>query len=474
MLRNSIIIFFSCLIARLFFIIFFPTTGGDYEIYETVAENILRGCGVSLSDPYGKDCIPHFGGNHGPGYDFFLAFVWFFFGKSGIAVRLTQCVIYCCAVLYTMSAIKRLTKDDRISFYVGLVLSLSPLLIAWPRYLQTETLALASVLFLIAELINSYREKKIRILSLALAITIATWIRLDNIFLCVPIAVACFSLHGIKRGIFYGALVATLLSLSWGSWTIRNINVGLPSILPSDMIMPDGSRSPLGYLSWTKTWMTNEYEKPGALWGVNRKNYLNISIPEYAYKSDIEKMKVTKLIKALKANDRKDFPKFIDDEFKNIAINKRLKYPFEYWIINPLKRTFRMWTNPFSSFGWPNEIPSVGLSHEERLGAFKGNFVLLKKKIIEHPLQSASKFFNALYRGIEYILFLICFFIAIKQKNSFMKYFSLCIFFYILVRTLFFAINANFETRYILSCIPFIEVLVLLVFFQKYKRIKTP
>ena len=37
------------------------------------------------------------------------------------------------------------------------------------------------------------------------------------------------------------------------------------------MIMPDGSRSPVGYLNWTKTWITHEYEKPGALWGINRK-----------------------------------------------------------------------------------------------------------------------------------------------------------------------------------------------------------
>ena len=33
-----------------------------------------------------------------------------------------------------------------------------------------------------------------------------------------------------------------------------------------------------------------------------------------------------------------------------------------------------MWSNPFSSFGWPNEIPSDGLSHSERLTVAKGNF----------------------------------------------------------------------------------------------------
>ena len=91
-------------------------------------------------------------------------------------------------------------------------------------------------------------------------------------------------------------LYCFLLSISWGIWTVRNITVKLPSLIPTNMIMPDGSRSPVGYLSWTKTWITHEYEKPGSLWGINRKNYLNITIPDYAYYSDSEKKAVKKLL----------------------------------------------------------------------------------------------------------------------------------------------------------------------------------
>ena len=43
------------------------------------------------------------------------------------------------------------------------------------------------------------------------------------------------------------------------------------TLIPTNMIMPDGSRSPVGYLSWTKTWITHEYEKPESLWGINEK-----------------------------------------------------------------------------------------------------------------------------------------------------------------------------------------------------------
>ena len=67
-----IIFFFVILFPRIGFIFLFPETGGDYEIYTTVAKNILKGCGVSLSNPLTNDCVPHFGGNHGPGYPFFI------------------------------------------------------------------------------------------------------------------------------------------------------------------------------------------------------------------------------------------------------------------------------------------------------------------------------------------------------------------------------------------------------------------
>ena len=50
-----------------------------------------------------------------------------------------------------------------------------------------------------------------------------------------------------------------------------------------------------------------------------------------------------------------------------LAKIKKEQFPFKYWIENPIKRIYKMWSNPFSSFGWPNEIPSEGLSHSERL-----------------------------------------------------------------------------------------------------------
>ena len=180
-----ILFFFIIIFPRLLFILFYSDLGGDSEIYTTVAENILNGCGVSLSNPLTKECIAHFGGNHGPGYPLFISLVWATFNHSDLAIRIIQSIIYSISCLWLIRSIYILTNNKKPMIIIGLILAFSPLLIAWPRYVQTETLSLAATIYLIAEIVISLSLKKIRIISISVALIFATWIRLDNIFLTV-------------------------------------------------------------------------------------------------------------------------------------------------------------------------------------------------------------------------------------------------------------------------------------------------
>ena len=468
-----IIFFFIILLPRLLFILLFPEYGGDYEIYTTVAKNILNGCGVSLSDPLSEKCIPHFGGNHGPGYPFFLSVVWALFNNSDYSVRIIQGILYSLSCTWLLYCTYLLANNKKIILYLAFILAFSPLLVAWPRYVQTETLSIAATIYLLAELLLSLSKNKIRIFTIALALIFATWIRLDNIFLTVPVAVTSIYIHGFKYGIIKGMLIAILLVTTWGGWTIRNIVVGLPSLIPTDLIMPDGSRSPSGYLKWTKTWITHEYERPGALWGINRKNYDGISIPIRAYSSMEEKLSIEHLIDELQDYNLKDFPESIDNEFKNIASNKIEKYPFQYWVLYPLTRAYRMWSNPFSSFGWPNEMPDSGLSKEDRLSAASGNRNILIQKAIEYPIHASSKAFNAIYRFILMLLFIYSLIIIFfKNKDPDLYPLGLITISYAISRTIFFSFNSNFETRYMVTTIPFIELLIVLTFIPIIYKMK--
>ena len=466
-----IVFFFIIIFPRILFIILFPELGGDYEIYTTVAENILNGCGVSLSNPLTDECVPHFGGNHGPGYPLFLSLVWSIFNHSDNSVRIIQSIIYALSCLWLIRSTYILTQDKKVMIFIAILLAFSPLLIAWPRYVQTETLSIAATIYLLAELILSVAIKRIRIISIGLALIFATWIRLDNVFLVVPVAVTVIYIQGFRAGIIKGLLIAMIFSSSWGVWTARNIVVELPSLIPSDMIMPDGSRSPTGYLKWTKTWITHEYERPGALWGINRKNYLGITIPERAYGSLEEQLEVNKLLEELKILDQEDFPIKIDNKFAKIASDKINNNPVQYWITYPSIRALRIWTNPFSSFGWPNEMPDKGLSKNERLAAANGNISILIAKAQEYPIHALSKGLNAFYRIILMVLFAVSFILLFKSKNKEHIYIIfLMTSSYIFSRTVFFSLNSNFETRYMVTTIPFIELFVIismLSFFYK-------
>ena len=79
-----IFIFGLIFITRFFLIKYYPGITGDLETNYTVAKNILSGCGVSISNLNSSECIPHFGGNQGPAYPFFVASIFYFFGDSSL------------------------------------------------------------------------------------------------------------------------------------------------------------------------------------------------------------------------------------------------------------------------------------------------------------------------------------------------------------------------------------------------------
>ena len=453
-----------CFTVRLIFIVFFPAQGGDAGIYQLVADNILRGCGVSLSplNIHADLCIPHFGGNQGPGYPFFMSIIWKFSNHNDSWIRLSQALLYSLAAARLIYSINVMSNNKKIFWIATILLSFSPLTVAWPRYLQTESLSLAITLVIIAELILSYKEKNLRYIKICLLFTLATWIRLDNIFLAAPIALSSFLIHDFRTSLKKGLIIAILFSIPWGLWTVRNINEGVRDIIPTDMIMPDGSKSPSGYLAWIKTWMTNEYEKPSSMWNVNRKIYSTIEIPDYAYKSTEEKEKVSLLLEKISSLDGQDFPEEIDSKFYSITRHKVKKYSLDYWVYNPIIRSVRLWTNPFNSFGWPSELPDSGISKSDRLAVSQGNLDILVEKIIKYPYRAISKLFILFYRISIYLLLALLIYYIFKKERGVFRYFLFVTISFFLVKTLFAALNGNIETRYTVPVHLFMETSIII------------
>jgi len=444
---------------RLTFALAFPATGGDWDIYSTVAENILRGCGVSLSPPGSGQCVPHFGGNQLPGYPAFVALIWLVSAHSDMAVRVAQVLLYAAALGRLLVVVRRYTGSDQATAAVGLVMALSPLQVAWPRYTQTETLALASAIWLFAEILASFREGRLRAVPIGLALVAATFIRLDGVLLCVPVAIAGFILHRPVGAIRIGGVAAMILLVPIVGWTARNIAVGVP-VMPSAMVVPDNAPAPSGYLAWGKTWISQVYQLPGWGFGVTRFNYDSIQIDDKAFDSPVEKQRVMGWLAELAKYKGKPFPPAIDARFAELARERTARAPFRTYVVLPAERAIAMWKNPFSSFGWPNELPS-GVADQQRLQASR-NFTSLMNLAREYPFRAVSKAFTGGYRAVLLLAFAVMAILSFGRQLSDFRWVVWTVAGWIAARTLLLAAVNVFETRYTAPTSPAIELVVVL------------
>jgi len=454
---------------RLAFVFSSPFMGGDADIYTTVAENILRGCGVSLSNPESGECIPHFGGNQLPGYPAFVGLIWFLADHSNTMVRIAQAFLYVVSLGWLMIAIQRISRSAGPAVLAGLILALSPLEVAWPRYMQTETLALATTMWVIAELLNSMNEGRLRVFSLAAALSAAVFIRLDGILLCIPVALTAFLVHRPVKALSRGALVALLLSLPLAGWTARNIAVDLPRLFPTPFTMPDNARPPLGYAAWGRTWITQEYQRPGWGWPVNRFVYDGIQIDDKAYDSPSERERVEELLAELKQHTGAPFPEQIDEEFRRLAEERTARAPLRTYLYIPLLRMAALWTNPYSSFGWPNEMPS-SFSYEERL-AFTRNGIPGKIRLaLKYPFRAASKAFTGVYRFALLLSFLAVSLWSFVRRDGYETKIIWLALSIVLARTVFMGLVGNVETRYTVEAVPGMETAVAVTLYAWWKK----
>jgi hypothetical protein len=458
------------IIPRILFLFFAPERAADSNIYETVAENILSGCGVSLSPVGSGECVPHFGGNQGPGYPAFIAFFWWISGHSDLIVRLAQAIFYVVALVYLVNAIRLYTSSLKLALLTGLVLALSPLQVAWPRYVLTETLALAGTLWLFAELFRSLHGSKLRIVPIAIALIATTFIRYDGVLLAIPVAATGFIIHRPIDAIKRGLVIALILGLPWIGWVMRNIEVGLENVLIPPV--SNFNEATKGYSSWMKTWQVNQYQTQATLWPTATKSYHAIRIDESAYRTENEKKKIRILLDQLIEYTGKPFPAQIDDQFFLLAEERIKAEPLTYFLFNPVKRIWELWTNINDSFAWPIGLGEK-LSPQDRIdianSGIKAKLLLLKK----YPVQALGKIFVNGWMLLLYFLFILSIWIAYKNKIHHYRQVMILSLSFFIIRSVLSALLNVVETRYTIMQLASMEIIVGMVFvhqFLKYKK----
>ncbi len=458
---------------RLAFAIAFPSGGGDWATYSTVALNILRGCGVSLSSPGGEACIPHFGGNHLPGHPAFIALIWLVFEHSLAAIRVAQILLFCLALARLMSAVASYSRSVKAALAIGLVMALSPLQVAWFRLTQTEALSITITVWFLAELVGSFAERRLRAVPLGLATAAAIWLRWDGLTLCIPVAIAAFILHGPVEAIRRGAVAALIVVLPLTAWLVRNNRAGLPLMPPHLVMTPQIAPSPYGYAAWGATWISEEYQRMGWGWPLTFMEYKQLDIDAKAFDSAAERERVMALLGKLASHEGRPFPPAIDAEFAALARERTGRDPLRTYVTLPAKRALALWSNPLTSFAWPNEIP---LQYQQRLD-LRRNWSGMLELAREYPFRAASKAMTAGYRYLLIGGFLIVLLLSPLKRFRGHRELIWTVAAFVAARTLFLACTNSVETRFTVPAIPALElvaVLGALVWLRKFGDVQTP
>ena len=369
---------------------------GDSRVYLTVATNLFdHGC-ISMADPAAGTCVPHWGGNQLPGYPTFIAAVWAVFGRAVEPVLVGQTVVFAAAAAYLADVLRRSGLAAGAVWTVICMLAVSPSLVGWSRSLLTETMSVAAAVLLLAELVRSIHEGRLRTLSIGTVLTVGVFVRYDFILVAVPVVMSAFMLHRPAEALRRGFVIALVIAVPLVAWTARSVMQGLPPMPPFGLT-PEGEPLPQGMLLWTGTWIDDQYDLPASVWALVHYDYRSFRPPFDAYADAIERARVEALLEELRAGHVGQAPpQEIDRAFAAISDAKRAEAPLEHYVLLPLRRAARMWLSAYPSMGWPAEVPDARrteLSHWIDDG-FAGAIQLLRHM----PLVAGMKAAVAVHR----------------------------------------------------------------------------
>ncbi len=339
-----------------------------------------------------------------------------------------------------------------------MLLSLSPLDVGFSRAVLTETLAIGTTEWVLAELILSLAERRLRLVPLGLALVAAIFIRYDAILLCLLTAGVGFHLHRFGTAVRRGAVVALIVTLPLTGWMYRSVAVGL-SYFPS----PATTREELPYAShimqWGMTWIDTPEQMARFGWPLLGGSYSSMRVPPSAYVTKAEREEVERLLAALSRRRLKPVPSEIENAFAALAIARRRSYPLTVFVYKPIMRVISLWGDVYSSYGWPigfRTSQSVKIADAITHGGARGWVAMITK----YPLQVTGKILLSGYKFLVILIFILA--LLLRHANLPRQMRELLILFgaYAVVRTALLAsgLVPTMEIRYIVETLPGLQV----------------
>jgi hypothetical protein len=444
-----------------------PGFGGDSTRYLLVARNILfNGC-VSISEPRSGACIAHWGGNQFPGYPAFLAAAGFLAGLEAGAnpadfampAIILQSATAGLAAARLGWAAERFTNAPRTGLICALVVGFSPLHFAWSRWLLTEMVSIAIAIWVLAELLLSLRDGRLRVVPLALALTVGFFFRFDAIALCAAVVPVAFFIHSPMTALRRGVVIAVLMALPVAAWSTRNVAHGL-SVYP----VPSyglGHGKGQGYYDWLSTWVTDLYMGARAAYPAANRRYSQIKLAPQAYLDDKDRPIIDELLRRWGQHDGEAIPRWIDQKFHELTVERRHRDPMGTWLITPARRALFIWGAPAYSFGWNVELGDAAREHYAH-GSWTG--------LLDVALKNPGKILAKIGVAMLHLMILGAFGILLLSQRAMAPNLRPVIWAtsaYVLTKTVFVTLLGQADPRLSVEAYPFFEaVLVVALMFM--------
>ena len=229
-MKNNKIIFWILLIsfaASLAYSFYFQITPAvDAAAYDRIAWNLVQGNGYreNAALPYQEDIAIL---RVGPGYQFFLASIYFVFGHYAQAVWIINAVLHALAALLVYLLSREVFKDEwseLLGLFSALFIGFSPDLITMSGMLMTETLSVFLIglsAYLFFKYANSASQPIYLNIVLALVFGSAVLVRTPAALMSLPIFYYFFSKKQLKQFIIFTAVLAAVFT----PWSIRNYKI---------------------------------------------------------------------------------------------------------------------------------------------------------------------------------------------------------------------------------------------------------
>jgi hypothetical protein len=347
------------LVLRVFFVLKFPVTdSGDSAFYIELAWNWLKN-GV-YGSPVNGQLAPL--DMRVPGYPAFIAAVFTFAGNSLRPVMLAQAAVDvagCFLIAWIASRLAPAESRRRVTLAGLWLAALCPFTANYTAAVLTETLAVfltaLAILVLLETDLGRPAEQRGALFAAnrwflaGIVVGFGALVRPETPLLLVAAGVVLVGKwwrpRDLRKLVEAAVLMGMGLLLPLAPWAARNWRTlhEVQFLAPRYLAQP-GDYVPTGFNAWTNTWLWKFRDVYLTQWKVGDKEIPIDDIPPSAFDSADERERVAGLLE--RYDDSLTIDPGIDQQFREIARERRARHPLRTHLGVPLLRGVSMWCTP--------------------------------------------------------------------------------------------------------------------------------